>query len=264
LSSSAALEVATATLFKTLGGWPLDPVQVALLCQKAENEFAGVNCGILDQYTSAVGQANHAVLLDCRYLTSQAVSIHPDLHVVICDTRARRQLSGCEYDERRAECEQVAAYLAQCQPGVKTLRDVTLDQLAACAPDLPPVAVKRARFIIEENQRVLALAEALPSGDAESIRRLCAESFAGARDLYEISVPAMEAMMDAMLSGPGVIGARQAGAGFGGCMVAFVRRASGTDFVSHVRAAYQSATQIDPNVYPVFAAPGAGVVDFSG
>jgi len=236
---------------------------MALLCQKAENEFVGVNCGILDQYTSAVGQANHAVLLDCRHLTSEAMSIHPDLQIVICDTRARRELTGCEYSERRAQCEEAADYLAQCHAGVKTLRDVSLEQLAVCAPDLPEVSVKRARFIIEENARVLALAQVLPGGDTEQIGRLCAESFAGARDLYEISVPAMETMMDAMLSGPGVIGARQAGAGFGGCMVAFVRRDTVPNFVQHVQATYHAATQIESRVYPVSAAPGAGVVDFS-
>lgn len=261
LSSSAALEVATATLFKALGGWAMEPVEMARLCQRAENEFVGVNCGILDQYTSALGQAGHAVLLDCRHLTSTVTPIHPDLQVVICDTRARRALAGSEYSERRAQCEQAAAYLAGCQAGVHTLRDVSLAQLEACAPDLPPVVVRRARFIIEENQRVLGLAAALPGGDRAAIGRLAAESFAGARDLYEISVPAMEAMIEAMLGGPGVIGARQAGAGFGGCMVAFVRRTQVDDFAQHVRTTYQAATDIEPRVYPVFAAPGAGVLD---
>jgi galactokinase len=263
LSSSAALEVAAGMLFKTLGGWAMDAVDMARLCQKAENEFVGVNCGILDQYTSAVGQAGHAVLLDCRRLTSQAVSIHPSVQVVICDTQARRALSGSEYPERRAACEQGAAYLAGQIPGVRTLRDVTLDQLAAHRNDLPETVFRRARFIIEENQRVLALAGALPEGDEAAIHRLTAASFAGARDLYEISIPAMESMMAAMLSGPGVIGARQAGAGFGGCMVAFVKRPYVDDFTQHVTTSYTAATQTPPKVYPVAAAPGAGTLPLS-
>lgn len=262
LSSSAALEVASAVLFKTLGGWEMNPTQIALVCQKAENEFVGVNCGILDQYTSAVGQAGHAVLLDCRHLTSEAVMIDPDLQVVICDTQVKRELTTSEYSERRAQCEQAAAYLGECHAGIKTLRDATLEQLAECAPNLPPVVVRRARFILEENRRVLALAKALPTGDAAAIRALAAESFAGARDLYEISIPAMETMMESMLGAPGVIGARQAGAGFGGCMVAFVERARVPDFVQHVQATYHAAMHIAPRVYPVSAAPGAGVLDF--
>ncbi len=255
LSSSAALEVASAMLFKTLAGWEMEPVQLALLCQKAENTFVGVNCGILDQYTSAVGQAGHAVLLDCRSLTSEAIFIDPRIQVVICNTQAKRELSGSEYAERRAQCEDAAALL-----GVKALRDVpTIDQFAGA--DLPEIIAKRARFIIEENQRVLALAKALSACDESEIGKLTAASFAGARDLYEISIPAMDTMMDAMLSGPGVIGARQAGAGFGGCMVAFVHRECAADFALHVQSSYAAATQISPNVYPVFPAPGAGVLE---
>jgi galactokinase len=254
LSSSAALEVATAILFKTLAGWDMEPVQMAILCQRAENTFVGVNCGILDQYTSAVGQAGHAVLLDCRFLTSEAIFIDPSIQIVICNTQTKRELSGSEYAERRAQCEDGAARL-----GVKVLRDVTtVDQLAHA--DIPEIVAKRARFIIEENQRVLTLAKALSTCDEREISNLTAASFAGARDLYEISIPAMETMMDAMLSGPGVIGARQAGAGFGGCMVAFVHQECVIGFTQYVQASYAAAMQINPNVYPVFPAPGAGVL----
>lgn len=260
LSSSAALEVATATLFRTLGGWAIEPVQLALLCQKAENTFVGVNCGILDQYTSALGQAGHAILLDCRHLSSEAVAIDPGIRVVIGNTAARRALTGSEYPERRAQCEQGAARLAAWYPGVKTLRDVTLDQLAARLADLSETVARRARFIIEENQRVLALAKALPAGDVAAIRQLTTDSFAGARDLYEISIPAMEAMYEAMMSGPGVIGARQAGAGFGGCLVAFVQRDHVETFTRHVKAAYDAATGLESILYPVVPSDGAGIV----
>lgn len=258
LSSSAALEVATATLFNDLCGLGLDAVRLAVLCQRAENTFVGVNCGILDQYTSAAGRAGHVLLLDCRHLTHTVPPLHQDIAIVIGDTRYRRALTGSEYPQRRAQCESAAATLAQRYPDVRTLRDVTLEQLEAARASLDETVYRRARFIIQENQRVLDLAEALSTKDVPCIAALTTESFAGARDLYEIVVPQMEAMIAAMRGAPGVLGARQAGAGFGGCMVAFVERDCVDDFSAHVRAAYQDATGIESAVYAVEAAPGAG------
>ena len=258
LSSSAALEVATATLFRVMGGWDVDPVKLALMCQRAENEFVGMNCGILDQYTSALGEAGCALRLDCRDLSSERVPVPDDVCIVICDTQAARELTGSEYPERRAQCEEGARLLARFYPGVRALRDVTLAQFTAHESDLPPVVARRCRFIIEENQRVLDLAAALPAGDRDEIARLTSGSYAGARDLYEIVSPEMVAMMDAMLNGPGVIATRQAGAGFGGCMAAYVEDAQTRDFERHVRRAYTAATGIRPKVFPVQAAPGAG------
>ena len=258
LSSSAALEVATATLFNTLGDLRLDAVRLAVLCQRAENSFVGVNCGILDQYTSAAGRAGHVLLLDCRHLTHTVTPIHPDIRIVICDTRYKRALTGSEYPQRRAQCEAGAAALAQRYPGVRTLRDVSLEQLDAARASLDETVYRRGRFIIQENQRVLDLSEALSAKDVPCIAALTAESFAGAHDLYEIVVPQMEAMIAAMRCAPGVLGARQAGAGFGGCMVAFVERDCVEAFSAHVRAAYQEATGIESAVYAVEPAPGAG------
>lgn len=263
LSSSAALEVATATIFKMLGGWDLDPVQMALLCQRAENEFVGVNCGILDQYTSTMGEAGCALLLDCRHLTSRAVPLAAGISVVINDTRASRELTGSEYDERRSQCEEGAGRLARFYPGVTALRDVTLDRFTPYEGDLPPVVARRCRFIIEENQRVLDLAQALPCGDREAIDLLTDDSYAGARDLYQIGSPEMAAMMEAMQTAAGVIGARQAGAGFGGCMVAFVDGNLVEEFAYQVQESYASRTTIQPQIYAVQAAPGAGPLQFS-
>jgi galactokinase len=260
LSSSAALEVATATLFKDLGGLEIDPVRIARLCQQAENEFVGVNCGILDQYSSAMGQEGCALLLDCRDLSSRPAPIAEWVSVVICDTRAKRELSGSEYAERRAQCEEGARQLSAFYPQVRALRDVTLEQLLAHEEDLPPVVRRRCRFIIQENGRVAALAGALSAGDRDAIGRLAAESYAGARDLYEIVSVEMEAMMGAMLATPGAIGARQAGAGFGGCMVAFVESAQVEAFAQAVVEGYAAATGREARVYPVRAAAGAGVV----
>ena len=251
LSSSAALEVATGRLFQRLSGLDIDPVELALICQRAENQFVGMNCGILDQYTASAGVVGQALLLDCRTLTSQQVPLSPDIAIVICDTRTKRELTGSEYPQRRAHCEQGAAILGTLIPGVKTLRDVALDQFREHADQLPPDVRRRCRFIIEENQRVLDLSSALPAGDGEQIRTLTQASFHGARDLYEIVSPEMEEMMTAMLEAPGAIGARQAGAGFGGCMVAFVRAFAVAEFSTQVSQAYFNATQVEPHIYAV-------------
>jgi galactokinase len=258
LSSSAALEMAAAVAFSQVSNFAIDPVQMALLGQKAENQFVGVNCGILDQYSSALGQAGSAVLLDCRSLTHRLAPIAPNLQVVICDTRAKRNLAGTEYGERRAACEDGARRLQAFYPQVRSLRDVDLAMFAAHADSLPEMVARRCRFIIQENQRVLDLADALSADDRPALGRLLGESYAGARDLYEIGAPAMAQMMAAMLSGPGVIGARQAGAGFGGCMVALVEDGQVQAFADHVRRTYAAASGIDPHVYPVRPAPGAG------
>jgi len=261
LSSSAALEVATAVLFGTLGDLNIDPVQMALFCQRAENEFVSMNCGILDQYSSTMGQAGSVLLLDCRDLTSRTRPVAKGIQVVICDTRASRELTGSEYAERRAQCEEGARILGGFYPGVLSLRDASLEQLSARRADLSGVVYRRCRFVIEENQRVLDIAPALARGDRGQIALLAAQSYAGARDLYEISCDEMELMMAAMLSGPEVIGARQAGAGFGGCMVALVDSGGVEGFARHVRAHYRASSGIEPQVYPVQAAPGAGPLD---
>jgi galactokinase len=258
LSSSAALEVATAVLFNELGGLGIDPVRMAKLCQRAENEFVGMNCGILDQYSSAMGEEGSMLLLDCRDITSVTRPIAEGIHIIICDTRAHRALTGSEYPERRAQCEEGASILARYYPDVKALRDVSLEQLEEHESDLREVVARRCRFVIQENQRVLDMAVALEKGDHALIRCLAADSYAGARDLYEISSREMEQMMAAMQSAPGLIAARQAGAGFGGCMVALVKPEHLQAFMAHVEEDYQSRTGIAPQVYEIQAAAGAG------
>jgi galactokinase len=258
LSSSAALEVATAMVFDLIAGLNIDPVEMALLCQRAENEFVGMNCGILDQYSSTMGRAGCVLLLDCRDLTSTTRPVAQGIQVVICDTRAPRALTGSEYAQRRAQCEEGVRILAGFYPQVQALRDVSLEQLEAHRASLSGVVYRRCRFVIEENQRVLDMADALARGDRHQIATLAARSYVGARDLYEIGCQEMAWMMDAMASGPGVIGARQAGAGFGGCMVAFVEESEVGAFARHVEARYRNTAGIEPQVYPVQAAAGAG------
>jgi galactokinase len=196
------------------------------------------------------------LLLDCRDLSSKAAPLADDIQVVICDTKFKRELAGSEYGQRRAQCEEGARRL-----GLKALREISPEQFYAREAGLPVEMAKRCRFIVEENQRVLEISKALTSGDDVAIRTLTARSFQGACDLYEIAAPAMRTMMDAMLEAPGVIGARQAGAGFGGCMVAFVRRADVEAFTQSVSLAYCSRTGRAADVYPVTPSAGAGMLD---
>jgi galactokinase len=256
LSSSAALECAFATVFEGLGGWSLTPERKALLCQRAENEFVGVKCGILDQYSSCLGCEGCALLLDCRDLSTCPVRIDGEISVVVCNTMSQRRLSSGEYAQRKAECEQGTALL-----GVSALRDVTPEMLATRRYLLPERVARRCEFIVAESARAESLAQTLTACDRSAVAQLCAESFAGARDLYEICSPGMMAMMDAMLAGPGVIGARQAGAGFGGCMVALVDSASTDVFRAAVLDIYHGRTKVHPEIYVVEAVSGAGVFD---
>jgi galactokinase len=261
LSSSAAIEVAALLAFATVSGFGLQPLGLALAGQRAENEFVGVSCGILDQYTSVLGQAGHALLLDCRHLESRPVAIAPRLAVVICDTRAERHLGATAYGERRAQCEAGVAYLRTVDPAVTALRDVSPALLAAHEARMPPQVARRCRFIVEEEQRVLDLAAALSVGDPATLAELLDASYEGATQLFEIGAPALSAMHAAMEEAPGLVARRQAGAGFGGCLVAFVERGSVTDFSRHVEIAYRSASGIQPRIFAVEAAPGASLLD---
>ncbi len=256
LSSSAALECATAIAFQLTGGWKIEPARMARLCQRAEHEWAGVKCGILDQYTSCFGQADSVLVLDCRTVSHHGWEINSGLEAFICDTRSKRELVGSEYSSRRAQCEEGARQL-----GVRALCDVTLQELLKHEEAMPAEVFRRCRFILEEDARVRPMAAALASGDERCIGNLCARSFRGARDLYEICAPSMHTMMEAMSNAPGVVGARQAGAGFGGCMVAIVRQEEAKAFAEGTRRRYLSLTGIQPDVYAVRAAAGAGVID---
>jgi galactokinase len=261
LSSSAALEVSTAILFQVLGNLEISKLEIAKYCQRAENEFTGMDCGILDQYSSIMGQRDCVLLLDCRTITSEVMPIAPGLMVMICDTKAKRALTGSEYSERRAACEKGTAILKQAYSEIKTLRNVSFDQFEAQRVNLPEVVAQRCQFVIEENQRVINLAAALETGDRQAIGDLALASFSGARDLYEISCSEMDAMIEAMLGAPGVIGARQAGAGFGGCMLAIIEEHMIDPFTLHVIQKYRETTGITAEVYQARASRGAGVLD---
>jgi galactokinase len=215
LSSSAALEVAVARAFSDIPGPDL-----AVLCQRAENEFVGVDCGIMDQFVVANARAGHALLLDCRDLSYRHIPLPAGVSIVVCDSHLERRLSGSPYNDRRSSCEQAASAL-----GLPALRDAELDQLAG----LPLGLRKRARHVVTENARALDGADALSRGDVTGFGVLMDESHRSLRDDFEVCPPAIDAIAAAIRSVPGCYGARLTGAGFGGCTVALVESNSVED-----------------------------------
>lgn len=256
LSSSAALEMATARAFASIGGWHWDARAMAIVGRRAENEWIGVNSGIMDQMISAGGQAGNALLIDCLSLHTEAVPLPPGVSVVILDTMTRRGLVDSEYNDRRMQCEEAATVL-----DVPALRDADLMLLARRSDALDPVLKRRARHVISENQRTLEAAAAMREGDVVALGRLMNESHASMRDDFEISRPEMDRMVDLAQSRPECYGARMTGGGFGGAAVALVRAERASLFAVTVSAAYQQATGLVPKVYICAASDGASVVD---
>ncbi|GAB4142595.1 MAG: galactokinase [Thermogutta sp.] len=255
LSSSAAMEVAVARAFAAASDLPWDPVKMALVAQRAENRWVGVQCGIMDQLISAHGKQGHALLIDCRTLECQAVPLPPGVKVVILDTGTRRGLADSAYNERRKACESTAARF-----GLKALRDLTLDDLAARSAELDPVVARRVRHVVTENARTVQAAEAMRKGDAETLGRLMIAGHESLRDDYEVSSDALNAMVEIALSQPGCYGARMTGAGFGGCAVALVEASAAPGFAETVADEYRRRTGNQPAVYITDATAGADVV----
>jgi galactokinase len=254
LSSSAALELAAARAFAASCNLDWAPTAMALLAQRAENEWVGVNCGIMDQLISAAGEAGHAMLIDCRTLETRAVPLPSGTAVVILDTATRRGLVGSAYNERRSQCESAARVF-----GVKALRDVDLATFERRSPELNSVTRKRARHVITENARVLAAADALTAGDVQTVGRLMNESHDSLRDDFQVSRDELDIMAEIACALPGCHGARMTGAGFGGCAVALVNAADTTSFTRDVEREYERATGLRPAIYVCSAAQGASV-----
>ncbi len=255
LSSSAALEMATARAFAAVSGLPWEPARMAQLGQQAENEWVGVNCGIMDQMIAAAGQADHALLIDCRSLETTSVPLPVRASVVVLDTATRRGLADSAYNERRRQCEAAARFF-----GVPALRDVDLTQFEAHADRLDEVTRRRARHVITENARTLQAVAAMQAGDAVQLGRLMNASHASLRDDFEVSGPELNAMVTSAQRHPACYGARMTGGGFGGCAVALVRTTSAKTFARAVEAAYRKATGITPNIYICRATDGASIV----
>jgi len=257
LSFSAALEMSTSVLLEAMSNFTLDPARRALLGQRAKNHFAGVDGGILEQFTSSAGRADSLLLLDTRSLHNFHVAIPNDLQIMICDTRIPRRSVKSQYGTRRAQCEEAVRILQSETPTIQSLRDVQRSVFTTREPELPPVIAKRARFIIEENARALSMAEALEMGDRAAIRKLLCASYRGACRLFDMVVPEMEAMARAVIHVPGAIGVRQTGTGFGGCMVAVIEKEATEAFTRTALENYRAATGITAAIYPVHAVAGA-------
>lgn len=258
LSSSAALEVGMAVLLRELFGFGLDPVDAARLCQRAENEYVGVQCGIMDQFAVALGRQGHAVLLDCRTLDYRYVPL-PAQHVrlVVADTGVRRTLAASEYNTRRRECETGVALLQRHAPEIRALRDVTPHTLEQLLHRLPDVVGRRCRHVVCENARVQATAEALANHNFAECGRLMYASHASLRDEYQVSCRELDEMVDIARSVPGVYGARMTGAGFGGCIVSLVRADAAAALAAALKAEYPIRTGKAPAVYVVAPSNGA-------
>ena len=257
LSSSAALEVASACALLGQAGSELPGPEIAKLCRQAENDFVGARVGIMDQFVSCMGKAGHAILLDCRSLDFQLVPIPSRVELVICNTMVKHDHAAGTYNSRRAECEEGVRILARRNPAIHALRDVSVDMLKQYADDLPPIILKRCSHVIYENQRTLDAARAFASGDLARVSELMAASHTSLRDLYEVSSRELDIMVDAAQGLPGFIGGRMTGGGFGGCTVNLVHEENAEDFAAQVAARYRAATGIEPQTYICAAEDGA-------
>ena len=257
LSSSAAIELAAAWALSGGDRPPLDTMRLAQMAQRAENAYVGVNCGLMDQFAVAFGRADHALLLDCRSLEHRPVPLPAGTRLVICHSGSPRKLSASEYNTRRAECGRALEALRAFDPTIRSLRDVTPELLDAGLDRIDEVAARRLDHVVHENERVAATVAALARGDLDAVGRAFAASHASLRDRYDVSSPALDALVDIAATVPGVIGARLTGAGFGGCTVNLVR----DDAVDALRAAilarYPGRTGLTPRVFEVRAVDGA-------
>lgn len=260
LSSSASVEMAFVTAWQTLGGWTLPPMRRALLGQKAENQYVGVNCGIMDQFASASGVKNRLLLLDCRTLEWQTIPLPEDTSIVIADTRVRRKLTSGEYNKRRLACEEAVRLLAQDLSGIKALRDVSIEDFNRLSHKLPEEVSKRARHVVEEIERTRQAPALLASGDVHSFGRLMNECHISLRDLYEVSCPELDTMVRIAQSIEGCYGARLTGAGFGGCTVNIVVREQVNAFAKVLASGYESETGYSPEIYISYPSEGAGIL----
>ena len=258
LSSSAALLVASGLAFSAAAGLEVEPVRLALLAQKAEREFVGVNVGIMDQYISALGRKDHALLIDTRSLTYEAVPLPATgVEIVIADTNKKRGLVDSEYNTRRAECERAVEILKQFLPDIKALRDVSVEAFEQHQDKLPVVIRRRARHVITENARTLESVQALKAGDIARFGVLMNESHESLRADYEVSCKELDALVEAARSVDGVFGARMTGAGFGGCTVSLAKSESVPTFQKQAAERYKQATGLNTTIYVTRASQGA-------
>ncbi len=257
LSSSASIEVASMLAMLHVAGASLPLPKIALLCQRAENDYVGAPCGIMDQFVSCCGAADHALLLDCRSLEYRLAPIPKHLSLVICNTMVKHSHAGGEYGSRRAEVEEGTLILKRHRPEIRLLRDATVEDLERWGHEMPPDVLKRCRHIITENNRTVAAADALEANDLPALGRLMAEAHASYRDDFEASCREADIMVELANQLEGCVGARLTGGGFGGCTVNLVESGYAQQFAAKIAAGYKELAGIQPEIYHSHASAGA-------
>src|SRR5580704_1350406 len=260
LSSSAAIEVTTALALTSLGGVTIPLLEVARLCQRAENTYTGARCGIMDQFVSCFGRQGHALMLDCRSLEATYLQLPPSVRLVICNTMVRHELAAGEYNERRASCERAVKAIGKVLPDLRALRDLKLENLEHHRSLLTDVDFRRCRHVIKENARVKDAAEALKCLNLVRIGELMYLSHESLDRDYEVSCEELNIMVEVASRLSGVLGARMTGGGFGGCTVNLVQTEELSEFTEQIVSGYQARTGLTPLVYVCSAAEGAGAV----
>jgi galactokinase len=261
LSSSAALEVCMGYALMDVARQDIDSTLLAVLCQKAENEFVGARCGIMDQFVSCRGRAGNALLLDCRSLNFRLIQLPPNVHLVICNTMVQHKLGTGEYNERRIECETGVRQLSKVLPGIRALRDVSFADLENNRELMNETVYKRCRHVITENARAVQAASALETGQIEVLRKLMADSHQSLRHDYEVSCRELDVMVALAMQQPGVFGARMTGGGFGGCTINLVDAMESGEFRRRMATEYEAATGLKPNIYVCEASQGAEMAE---
>ena len=262
LSSSAALEVVTALTMAKLNSSDIKPLEMAYLCRRAENNFVGVACGIMDQYVSCLGQKNYALFIDCRSNNYEIVPFkNHNYQIVICNSRVQRGLVNSEYNRRREECKRAAEFFNhKLKREIRALRDVTIDEYKKYQRQLPEIIARRARHVISENYRVQAGVQALREENFSAFGKLMVESHRSLKNDYEVSCAELDLLVDLALKQEGVLGARMTGAGFGGCTVNLLKRDYIDAFKKSVKNEYKKITGINPDIYVTRPAEGAKVI----
>lgn len=257
LSSSASIEVSSALALTSLGGITVPLGTLARLCQRAENEYTGARCGIMDQFVSCFGRQDQALLLDCRSLEMTYLALPPNVRLVICNTMVRHELAAGEYNERRASCERSIEAIRKFLPNIRALRDLTLEDLEKYGSLLSEIDFRRCRHVITENARVIDAKEALGHVDLARFGQLMYQSHNSLNHDYEVSCRELNLMVSLARNLPGVYGARMTGGGFGGCTINLVEREAVTEFQTSVAQEYEKLTDLSPQISASSAAGGA-------
>lgn len=259
LSSSAALEIAFAALLRELGNWQLDDMQLAKLCQFAENEYVGVNCGIMDQFACANGVDNSALYLDTSNLSWYSVELPKNTAIIIADSKIKRSLSNSAYNERRKSCEEAINIFKETLPKINFLSEISTGQFEQLSNKLSETTFKRAKHVIEECQRVKKAVECLENKDVIGFGQLMKEGHISLRDLYEVSLPELDQLVELANSHNYCFGSRLTGAGFGGCTVSLVQKKHAQKFIDFMKSKYQALSGIVPDIYLCKARDGVRV-----